>query len=366
MSVDFIARLLGMIVLSILGVSIGTNLGQAANANPGLTPAFSVEQYAFTIGLVGALTGLILTPFITTRPMRALRSLLGRISAQSLFSALLGLIAGLIIAALAAFPLSRLPEPIGNILPFIGLILFSYIGISVFVMRQNDLFGVISTLRGQAAGSPAPTTAELSPAAPARTILLDTSVIIDGRIADIARTGFLPGSLLIPRFVLIELQYIADSPDSLRRQRGRRGMEVLAQLQKEPGIPVQISDIDVEGVRDVDDKLVILARQLRCPVLTNDYNLNRVANLQGVTVLNVNDLANAVKSVLLPGEQLSVRVIQEGRESNQGVAYMEDGTMVVIENGRDYMNRETLVVVTKVLQTAAGRMIFARPEDKER
>lgn len=365
MSIDFIARLLGMIVLSILGVSIGTNLGQAANANPGLTPAFSVEQYAFTIGLVGALTGLILTPFITTRPVRALRALLGRISAQSLFSALLGLIAGLIIAALAAFPLSRLPEPIGNILPFIGLILFSYIGISVFVMRQNDLFGVISNLRGQAS-SAAPSIVESSPAAPNRTILLDTSVIIDGRIADIARTGFLPGSLLIPRFVLIELQYIADSPDSLRRQRGRRGMEVLAQLQKEPGIPVQISDIDVEGVRDVDDKLVILARQLRCPVLTNDYNLNRVANLQGVTVLNVNDLANAVKSVLLPGEQLSVRVIQEGRESNQGVAYMEDGTMVVIENGRDYMNRETLVVVTKVLQTAAGRMIFARPEDKER
>ena len=198
-----------------------------------------------------------------------------------------------------------------------------------------------------------------------RTILLDTSVIIDGRIADIARTGFLPGSLLIPRFVLNELQYIADSSESLRRQRRRRGMEVLANLQKEPSIPVRISDIDVEGVREVDDKLVILARQLRCPVLTNDYNLNRVAELQGVTVLNINELANAVKSVLLPGELMNIRVIQDGKEANQGVGYMDDGTMVVVENGRDYMDRQIVVVVTKVLQTAAGRMIFARPEESE-
>lgn len=362
MSADFIARLLGMIGLSILGVYWGNSLGKLAQTNP--DTAFSVEQYAFTFGLVGALIGLILTPFFTTRPIRSFRALLGRISASSLFSALLGLISGLIIAALVAIPVSRLPEPFGNILPFIGLLVFGYIGVSVFVMRQNDILGVISSLgvgRGQAQ-QPAAEGAQA--VASSRTILLDTSVIIDGRIADIARTGFMPGSLLIPRFVLIELQYIADSSDSLRRQRGRRGMEVLAQLQKEPGIPVQISDIDVEGVREVDDKLVILARQLRCPILTNDYNLNRVAGLQGVTVLNVNDLANAVKSVLLPGEQLIIRVIQEGRENNQGVGYMDDGTMVVVENGRDYMSREIHVTVTKVLQTAAGRMIFARPDDK--
>jgi len=163
--------------------------------------------------------------------------------------------------------------------------------------------------------------------------------------------------------VLNELQYIADSADNLRRQRGRRGMEVLSQLQKEPLIPVRMSDIDVEGVREVDDKLIILARQLRCPILTNDYNLNRIAELQGVSILNVNELANAVKSVLLPGEALIVRVIQEGKEINQGVGYMDDGTMVVIENGRSYMNQEVAVTVTKVLQTTAGRMIFARPED---
>lgn len=362
MSIEFIFRLIGMVVFAIIGVVWGAQLGQIATAG-GASSTFSVEEYAFTLGLVGALIGLILTPFITIRPMRAIRSLLTRVSAQTLFAALFGLIAGLIIAVLLAFPLSRLPSPFGEILPFIGVVFFGYLGVSVFVMRQNDLFslwGNFSKNQPPASGSPA---AEGGANwAESRTILLDTSVIIDGRIADIARTGFLPGSLLIPRFVLNELQYIADSPDSLRRQRGRRGMEVLAQLQKEPIIPVRISDIDVEGVRDVDDKLVILARQLRCPILTNDYNLNRIAELQGVTVLNVNELANAVKSVLLPGETLSVRVIQEGKESGQGVGYMEDGTMVVIENGNKYLNQEILVTVTKVLQTAAGRMIFARPE----
>lgn len=361
MSADFVVRLIGMIVFAIFGVYLGTYLGRLANLKPGDFP-FTVEQYAFTIGLVGALTGLILTPFITTRPIRAFRSLLTRISPQALFSSLLGLIVGLIVAALLSFPLSLLPAPFGRIMPFIGVIVLGYMGISVFVMRQNDLFSMISSFRG---GSPSQVQAQDSSGkswAENRTILLDTSVIIDGRIADIARTGFLPGSLLIPRFVLNELQYIADSPDSLRRQRGRRGMEVLAQLQREPAIPVRITDIDVEGVREVDDKLVILARQMRCPILTNDFNLNRIAELQGVTILNINELANAVKSVMLPGEVLCVRIIQEGKESGQGVGYLDDGTMVVVEAGREYIDKECNVLVTKVLQTAAGRMIFARPE----
>lgn len=362
MSADFVARLIGMIVFSILGVYLGTYLGQLANINP-KDITFTVEQYAFTIGLVGALTGLILTPFITTRPLLAFRKLLSHISAQSLFASLMGLIVGLIIAALLSFPLSLLPPPFGDVMPFIGVLLLGYMGVSVFVMRQNDLFAILSAFRGGPAASPGAAVEAPNPNwAENRTILLDTSVIIDGRIADIARTGFLPGSLLIPRFVLNELQYIADSADSLRRQRGRRGMEVLAQLQREPSIPVRITDIDVEGVREVDDKLVILARQMRCPILTNDFNLNRIAELQGVTILNINELANAVKSVMLPGEVLCVRVIQEGKESNQGVGYLDDGTMVVIEGGRDFIDRETNVLVTKVLQTAAGRMIFARPE----
>lgn len=361
MNIEFVFRLIGMVVFAIAGVVWGQNLGVTANSTsiPGM---MTVEQYTFTFGLVGLLVGLLLTPFITTRPVRALRNVLTRITAQTLVASLMGLIAGLLIAALLSFPISLLPSPFGKILPFIGVILFGYLGVSVFVMRQGDLFSILSSLRGSGNSSGKEGTPNAN-WADSRTILLDTSVIIDGRIADITRTGFLPGSLLIPRFVLNELQYIADSPDALRRQRGRRGMEVLAALQKEPVIPVRISDIDVEGMREVDDKLVVLARQMRCPILTNDYNLNRVAELQGVTVLNVNELANAVKSVLLPGEILSVHVIQEGRESGQGVGYMDDGTMVVVENGREFMDKEILVVVTKVLQTAAGRMIFGRPDD---
>jgi len=359
MSADFVARLAGMIAFSILGVYWGTYLGRMANPTPG-AQVFTVEQYAFTIGLVGALAGLILTPYFTTRPIKDLQSWMSRMSSKSLFASLVGLTVGLIIAALLAFPISLLPSPFGQVLPFVGVVLLCYLGVTVFSVRQDDLFSMFQgvTRVGAAPAAPADTTERPE----SRTILLDTSVIIDGRIADIARTGFLPGSLLIPHFVLNELQYIADSADSLRRQRGRRGMEVLATLQREPGIPVRITDTDVEGVRDVDDKLVILARQMHCPILTNDFNLNRIAELQGVTILNINDLANAVKSVLLPGEMLYVRVIQEGKESNQGVGYLEDGTMVVIENGREFIDHEVNVLVTKVLQTAAGRMIFARPE----
>lgn len=360
MSVEFIFRLIGMVVFSVLGVFWGISLGKLA-APPMGDSAMTVEQYAFTLGLVGALVGLILTPFFTTRPFQAIRSLVKRVSAQTLFAAIIGMVTGLLIAALLSFPLSLMPEPLGKILPFVGVIFFGYLGIAIFTMRENDLFNLIASFSNRGSGD----RSAQSSLGEGRSILCDTSVIIDGRIADIARTGFLPGTLLIPRFVLNELQYIADSPDALRRQRGRRGMEVLAQLQKEPVImSVKINDIDVEGVKEVDDKLVVLARQMRCPILTNDYNLNRIAELQGVPILNVNELANAVKSVLLPGESLLVRVIQEGKELGQGVGYMDDGTMVVVENGRDYLGQEIHVTVTKILQTAAGRMIFARPDDR--
>lgn len=347
MSADFIARLIGMVVFLILGTILGNWLGKF-DAAERLT-------YILGIGLVGALFGLVMTPFLTTRPVRAIRNGLSRLSAEMLFSGLLGLVVGLLIAALLSFPLSLLPAPFGNILPFVGVLLFGYFGVSLFIMRQNDITSLLGSIgrRGEGGGLNWQS---------GRTVLLDTSVIIDGRVADIAKTGFLPGTLLIPRFVLNELQYIADLPDSLRRARGRRGMEVLAELQKAPSVLVRISDIDIEGVREVDDKLVILARQLKCPILTNDYNLNRIAELQGVPILNVNELANAVKSVVLPGELLLVHVIQEGKEVNQGVGYLDDGTMVVVENGTKYLNKEIPVVVTKVLQTAAGRMIFARPE----
>ncbi len=359
MSSDFIVRLIGMIAFASLGAYWGAIIGSGDNWITSLQ-RFSPEYYAIILGIIGALTGLVLTPLLTTRPIRALRTVFSRIPPQSLFAALLGLIIGLIIAALLAFPLSLLPPPLGEILPFIGVLVFSYIGVTIFIMRQSDLLSAISSTFNRGSSVVAGDSSKL---ADGRSILLDTSVIIDGRIADIARTGFLSGTLVITRFVLNELQYIADSSDSMRRQRGRRGMEVLSQLQKEPGIPIQLSDMDVEGVREVDEKLIILARQMRSPILTNDFNLNRIAELQGVTVLNVNELANAVKSAMLPGEVLSVRVIQEGKELDQGVGYMDDGTMVVVESGKVYLNQEIRVTITKVLQTAAGRMIFAKPGD---
>jgi uncharacterized protein YacL len=351
MSAEFFLRIIFMVLLGIAGGIWGHDL---ARFNP-----TEVVRYTIGIALVGALTGLILTPYFTTRPARAVRRILGRVAAETLFAGLIGLVVGLLTAALLAFPLSLLPDPFGSVLPFVGVILFAYFGVSLFIMRQGDLMSLFSSLSGHGNGGGSGSSwTNLN-----RTILLDTSVIIDGRVADIAKTGFLPGTLLIPRFVLNELQYIADSPDGLRRQRGRRGMEVLAELQKLPNILVRVSDIDVEGMREVDDKLVVLGKQLKSPVLTNDYNLNRIAELQGVTVLNINELANAVKSVVLPGEVMNINIFQEGKEVGQGVGYMDDGTMVVVENGKDYIGEYMNVHVTKVLQTAAGRMIFGRVEE---
>jgi uncharacterized protein YacL len=353
--VEFIFRIMGWAIGSVLGVNFaswGLNLLGTPKPAELLT-----GQIAFF--LIGGLSGFILIPYITTRPARAIRRRLGHLSAETLFAGMVGLIVGLLVAALLAFPLSLLPSPFSEFMPFLAAVAFAYFGISLFVMRQGDIMGLLSALSGKSESGSSSSWTNLN-----RTILLDTSVIIDGRVQDIAKTGFLPGTLLIPRFVLNELQYIADSPDGLRRQRGRRGMEVLAELQKLPNILVRISDINAEGVREVDDKLVVLAKQLRCPILTNDYNLNRVAELQGVTILNINELANAVKSVVLPAERMTLNVFQEGKEHGQGVGYMDDGTMVVVENGHDYIGEYKEVVVTKVLQTAAGRMIFARVEDE--
>ncbi|MBK9924747.1 MAG: PIN domain-containing protein [Anaerolineales bacterium] len=354
--VEFIVRFIGLFIFGPLGFSLGATIAKF------FEPSDTAETFLYQIvfALLGGLSGFILIPYFTTRPARAIRRSLGHLSAETLFAGLIGLIIGLLTAALLAFPLSLLPTPFGQILPFVGVAGFSYLGISLFVMRQGDLLGLVSALSGRGGdGGTSSSWTNLN-----RTILLDTSVIIDGRVADIAKTGFLPGTLLIPRFVLNELQYIADSPDGLRRQRGRRGMEVLAELQKIPSILVRISDINAEGVREVDDKLVVLARQLKCPILTNDFNLNKIAELQGVTILNINELANAVKSVVLPAERMNLNIFQEGKEHDQGVGYMDDGTMVVVENGHNYIGEYKDVVVTKVLQTAAGRMIFARVDEE--
>ena len=265
-------------------------------------------------------------------------------------------ILGGFLGLLLAIPISSLPGLYGQYGPILVVALSIVINALIFSYRKDafkDLANRLSNGKLQ-----------LSEVAGEHqeTALLDTSVIIDGRIADIAHCGFVPGILIVPNFILNELQFIADSEDTQRRQRGRRGLETLANMQKDPAVAINITEFDVPNIREADAKLLHVAIELDCPILTNDYNLNKVAELQGVRILNVNDLTNAVKSILLPGEKLLVNVIQEGKEINQGVGYMEDGTMVVVENGRPYLGQQIDAVVTKILQTAAGRMIFARHE----
>ena len=351
-SIEFIFRIIGSIIFavafSLFGAQIAPNI-------TGQDPILVIIIF----GLIGLLVGLVLTPHLTIRPVQRVRRSLITMPPERLLAIVLGVFLGLFASILFAFPLSLLPFPFGQIMPFAAAIAFCYLGATVLSLRQNDLRSVINNFRpgfrisGSAPNRTAGTEGQI--------ILLDTSVIIDGRIADVSKTGFIRASLLIPNFVLKELQHIADSSESMRRNRGRRGLDVLSTLQNDTPIATRITDMDVSEVRDVDSKLVALARQLRCPIMTNDYNLNRVAELQGVVVLNINDLANAVKAVYLPGEEMTVKIIQEGKEQRQGVGYLEDGTMVVVEDGQDLMHQNTPVTVTKVLQTSAGRMIFAKP-----
>lgn len=354
MSAILLSRIIGAVILGIIGAFTGLPIHRFLTSFWSTYPLTNGGTIAVTV-VVFLLLGFLITPYITIKPVQALRRFFSKSSPQTIISAVIGFVVGLLIAALLAYPLSMLPGPVGQIMPVLAVVLFGYLGALLMTMKNEEIFNFfrsVSSRRGYK-GQPTETS---------RRILVDTSAIIDGRIADIAKTGFLAGSLIVPRFVLNELQFVSDSADSLRRQRGRRGMDILQELQQIESLPVTISDMDVEGVREVDDRLVVLARQMDCFILTNDYNLNRVAELQGVNVLNVNDLANAVKVVLLPGESFNIEVIQEGKEFNQGVGYMDDGTMVVIENGQRYLGKEIPVTVTKILQTSAGRMIFAKPE----
>jgi len=352
MRLGLIFRVLGALLYGFIGYELAIVLVGSFELTVESTPI------VWGATLVGALLGFLLAPWLIVAPANAARNRLRNVPMTDLVSGTIGLAIGLLIAALLAWPISRLPPPFGTILPFLTVIIFGYLGAAVLVLRQEDFFAFFR-LR-------APAEKELVSIHAGDDhkviMLLDTSVIIDGRIADIAETGFLLGVIKVPRFVLNELQYIADSSDSLRRNRGRRGLEILDRLQNELAVEIEFIDDDPQDAQQVDDKLISLARMSGGAILTNDYNLNRVAQLQGVKILNINELANAVKSVLLPGEELPLKIIQEGKEHNQGVGYLDDGTMVVVENGRRYLNQELIVQVTKVLQTNAGRLIFAVPQ----
>ncbi len=269
-----------------------------------------------------------------------------------------GLAAGLLLTGLVEwvggeiFDVQTFLFHIGGLVFLLG---FPYLGLVLGARFGNERFSGHPQKSFEVSGS------ALSPK------LLDTSVIIDGRVADLCETGFLEGTFLVPHFILDELQHIADSSDSLKRARGRRGLDILNRIQKMPGVDVRIIDEDFPHVREVDAKLVVMAKKMEAKIITNDLNLNKVAELQGVRVLNINELCNALRPVVLPGETIRVFVLKEGKEAGQGVAYLDDGTMIVVDNARRYIGKNVDVVVTSVLQTTAGRMIFTRlKEETER
>lgn len=271
----------------------------------------------------------------------------------------IGALIGLIISVLLS-SLVRIESVIVTIITVIVTIIITVLCANICVRKKEEIMHVFSNFKKSGGGKDSKNKFSGDKGCPK---VLDTSVIIDGRIFDICETGFIESTLVIPTFVLDELRHIADSSDSLKRTKGRRGLDILNKIQKELSIKVEIWEGDFKDIKEVDIKLLKLAQTLNGKVITNDYNLNKVAELQGVPVLNINELANAVKPVLLPGEVMSTVVIKDGKEVNQGIAYLDDGTMIVIEDGRKYIGENITVVVTSVLQTAAGRMIFAKPKE---
>ena len=300
--------------------------------------------------------GFAVLPYLTVVPaVRVVRGVQA-LSTAEFVTAVVGLLLGLLMGLLLGSPLSAFPPPLGTWMP-IGVSLFLGLGmVGLTVAKRQDLLVAAEAIGLVRGADPETSGRQGDPH-----IVVDSSAIIDGRIAEIVESGFLFGTLIVPRFVLDEIQHIADSPDALRRNRGRRGLDILARMQKEAPTPVIIVEDDPTEAVEVDAKLVALAKRYSRAVLTNDFNLNRVAELQGVRVLNINSLANAVKPALLPGEELRVRVIQPGKEAGQGVGFLDDGTMIVVEGGARLVDTDVDVAVTRVLQTVAGRMIFAQP-----
>ncbi|KHF39052.1 PIN/TRAM domain-containing protein [Halalkalibacter okhensis] len=328
--------------------------------NFGEVPVWVTNSYA------GAVIGAIIFFFATfwladyiVNLMKLLEEAIVRAPVTDVLFGTMGLIVGLIVAYLIGIPLNAINIPIvSTVVPIFVTIFVGYFGFQIGFKKRDELINLFTLTRNLGKKKEE----EVDPSVGKQLKILDTSVIIDGRIADICKTGFLEGTLVIPGFVLEELQHIADSSDVLKRNRGRRGLDILNTIQKELPINVEIYEGDFEDISEVDSKLVKLAKVSSGMVVTNDFNLNKVCELQGVAVLNINDLANAVKPVVLPGEELKVQVIKDGKEQHQGVAYLDDGTMIVVEGGRDYIGKQIDVVVTSVLQTSAGRMIFAKPK----
>lgn len=324
--------------------------------------------------VIGALIGFFSSPFFVRKLKRFsvwVEQQLNKMPIHDVIAGACGLAIGLILANLLGEAFSKIPI-VGDYIPVIFSIVLGYLGIHITIKKRKEIVGLFDFLphvlkeisRNREAKSVPPVVAPVPEVKQDKLYkLLDTSVIIDGRIADICTTGFIEGVLLIPEFVLEELQHIADSSDLLKRTRGRRGLDILQKIRTDGHMVVEITNQDFDDIPEVDSKLVRLAQEVGGKLVTNDYNLNKVAELRGVTVLNINELSNAVKPVVIPGESMRVTVVKDGKEQGQGVAYLDDGTMIVIEGGRRHMNATIDVEVTSALQTAAGRMIFAKPKN---
>ncbi|MFY9114221.1 MAG: PIN/TRAM domain-containing protein [Dethiobacteria bacterium] len=350
-------------IISILGAAGGFILGlYISNFYDPLIEVSNTWGFSAPIGfsLAGGAAGGIIFYLISPSFANLLNNTMGWIEnklktvpTHDIILSVFALMVTLFIGLLLSIPLGKIPV-IGIYLSLAVIIFIAYMGIKLVLARKEDFSFVTALINRRSAFNSSLNDQTYK--------ILDTSVIIDGRIVDICKTGFLEGIIVVAEFVLEELRHIADSPDLLKRNRGRRGLDILNKIQKEMDIPVEIYEGDFEDIAEVDSKLVKLAKLMKGKIITNDFNLNKVCELQGVSVLNINELANAVKPVVLPGEEMSAQIIKDGKEASQGIAYLEDGTMVVVEGGKRFIGETLDVLVTSVLQTAAGRMIFAKPK----
>ena len=354
-------RFLGLAIGLVVGVAAGNAilvLGESHDTRAGLI------SFCIAIGGIGYLVG----PHLSQAVFRNIRRSVSEASTLDIVAIGVGLGFGAIVSAALTLPLSFLPDPLGTFLPVIAAILACTFSIAVVLLRKRDL--IAPWLRSRSVKPSAPSATVTSTprptSPPPEGFIIDTNVLIDGRITDVLATGFLAGSLLVPRFVLDELQHIADSDDQGRRIRGRRGLDMLSTLRSERPDQLVVLDELVPEEHEVDAKLVRLAKSRGVRILTNDYNLNRVAQVQDVQVLNLNELTNALRPLVRPGEEISLNVVQEGREAGQGVGFLDDGTMVVVDGGRSLIGQQVAVTVTRLLQTAAGRMVFATAKQPAR
>jgi len=358
-----LARKIVRLMIALIGAALGCGIVVlidniivafgAASIHVSLLTWALVLIYA-AAALLSGIISYIYSPRIIdsiTHAMRTTEDALTKMPLMDIFFVVLGLIIGLLVALLLSTLVNQIRVPwLSAIISVVLYVLCGYLGVRTTIRRRSEitepdwLHGNGKSVRGDIA----------------RPKILDTSVIIDGRIFDICQTGVMEGTLIIPGFVLQELRHIADSADALKRGRGRRGLDILYRMQKELNMPVQVEERDYDDLAEVDAKLLRLALEKKGVVITNDYNLNKVASVQNVPVFNINELANAIKPVVLPGEEMTVAVVKEGKEPNQGVGYLDDGTMIVVENGRRFVGEPVDCVVSTVLQTAAGRMIFAK------